>query len=202
MYEFACYLALGVAFTVAIVRGRPAWIALAFVLLSVLHGVDVWVSRLPTTVGNAASLGSYFAAGALLYMYRDRVPFTPWLALASTFALVLGATFGAATYLAPLPLAYLCLWLGIVLPLQRVGRTNDISYGMYIYAFPLAQILVVYGAASLGLPALIVLSVALTLPFAVASWLLVERPAMGLRRVSIREAPLTAQSSRPPDTAV
>ncbi len=48
----------------------------------------------------------------------------------------------------------------------------DLSYGLYIYAFPLQQVLAAHGMLSLWL------SIAVTLPFAAASWFLVEKPAL------------------------
>lgn len=48
----------------------------------------------------------------------------------------------------------------------------DLSYGLYIYAFPLQQILAANGALSLWT------SLAATLPFAAASWFLIEKPAL------------------------
>ena len=37
------------------------------------------------------------------------------------------------------------IWLGIHLPLARVGAKNDYSYGLYIYGYPVSQLLVVWG---------------------------------------------------------
>ena len=52
--------------------------------------------------------------------------------------------------LAPLPVALLVLWAGIVLPFGRVGRRNDFSYGIYIYAFPVQQLIAVFHGNELG----------------------------------------------------
>ena len=58
-------------------------------------------------------------------------------------------------------LAYGVITLGCVMNIP-LGRTNDISYGVYIYAWPVQQILVLLGSVSLGLAANIVLDVVLT----------------------------------------
>jgi peptidoglycan/LPS O-acetylase OafA/YrhL len=52
---------------------------------------------------------------------------------------------------------------------------NDLSYGTYLWGFPVAQVLAFAGLNSLGLVPFIVLSVLCTLPFAALSWFLVER---------------------------
>lgn len=54
----------------------------------------------------------------------------------------------------------------------------DLSYGVYIYAFPVAQVLVMFGLRD-PLP-LMLAAAAITLPIAAASWFLVERPAIAL----------------------
>ncbi len=91
--------------------------------------------------------------------------------------------------LAPLPLAYLLLWLGGVLP-TRVGAKNDISYGVYIYAFPVQQLLALAGVQRFGVIPMMVASTICTIPLAWSSWVLVERPAMRLK--GWRSAPRVA----------
>ncbi|MES2723643.1 MAG: hypothetical protein V4656_10880, partial [Pseudomonadota bacterium] len=61
---------------------------------------------------------------------------------------------------------------------KSVRVPADMSYGLYIYACPIQQILVMSGTLSFWA------SVAATLPFAVASWFMVERPALRLKRPS------------------
>ena len=77
----------------------------------------------------------------------------------------------------------------------RVGSRNDISYGVYLFAFPLQQLMAVAGVPeAVGLVWFAVLSVAVTVPVAWASWLLVERPSMRLRRF----IPVTAHPAKVP----
>ena len=80
----------------------------------------------------------------------------------------------------------MCFWLGVVLPLQRVGHVNDISYGVYIYAFPVQQLLVLFGAAGLGIVPFVLLAFAVTYPLAALSWFLVEKPAIALGKPKLK----------------
>jgi peptidoglycan/LPS O-acetylase OafA/YrhL len=131
-----------------------------------------------------AYLGTYFWAGALLFVYAQRVRVNLAVPLAAFATLAVACLTGHVEVLSAIPLAFLVLWLGAVLPLQRIGRKNDVSYGVYIYAFPVQQLLVLAGANALGLTAYILLAILGTIPLAVASWFVIERPAIGLKRYS------------------
>jgi len=90
------------------------------------------------------------------------------------------------------------MWAGAVIPPHWAQR-NDISYGVYVYAFPVQQLLALAGAQVWGWWAYMVLSVALTVPVAWASWLLVEQPALRFkskrpRRTFVRE-PIPVKSA-------
>lgn len=103
--------------------------------------------------------GLLFFAGAALQLTKARIPL--WLGAVSALSFPL---------LGPLalPLA--------VIGLARPGKLPaDLSYGIYIYAFPLQQALAAAGHLN---PVTAVLSV---IPFALASWFLVERPALALK---------------------
>jgi peptidoglycan/LPS O-acetylase OafA/YrhL len=52
---------------------------------------------------------------------------------------------------------------------------NDLSYGTYLWGFPVASVLAFAGLNSLGLLTFTALSILCTLPIAALSWFLVER---------------------------
>lgn len=92
-----------------------------------------------------------------------------------------------ATGLGPEPLrvvtwtlasVYLCYWFAYALP--PVGRVltrfGDASYGVYIWAFPVQQTLV--GAGVDDPWAIIAIATPVVWLLAIASWRLVERPAL------------------------
>ena len=57
-------------------------------------------------------------------------------------------------------------------------RSNDISYGCYIYAFPSQQLVATFGGAAHGTYVLVVLAAVPMVTLAVLSWYVIERPAM------------------------
>jgi peptidoglycan/LPS O-acetylase OafA/YrhL len=187
-YEFGCYLVLGAMFALPLVKRKPIpWVAflLATSILVTIAATELH-SGMPARVKLGAYLGTYFFAGALLFLCAAHVPVHAGFAAAALAVLTLASWTGHVEAVAAAPLAFLVLWLGITLPLQRVGRQNDISYGVYIYAFPIQQLLVLGGAEQLGVAAFVALGIAATLPLAVASWFVIERPAIALKRLSAR----------------
>ena len=58
---------------------------------------------------------------------------------------------------------------------------RDRSYGLYIYAFPVQQLLVIAGLRSLHPVLFFVVATVATLPLAALSWFLVEKRAISLK---------------------
>ena len=69
----------------------------------------------------------------------------------------------------------------MTLPIKSIDRSVDLSYGLYIYAFPIQQMLTLFAVPTLGLPLCLFVTFAITLVFAAVSWLMVERPSLSLK---------------------
>jgi len=83
----------------------------------------------------------------------------------------------------PLVLPVIVLGLGLnALPvLKDWGRIGDLSYGVYLWAFPLQQLLIRAQGPAIA-PALLALQcLAVVSPIAALSWWLVERPALSVK---------------------
>ncbi|TMD06808.1 MAG: acyltransferase [Chloroflexi bacterium] len=91
-----------------------------------------------------ATFGRYFLMGSLLYAWRDRVPLR-WpvvLAVAAAFGIGFGHWWGAWISYAALP--YLVIYLARldIAALRGRFRRRDLSYGLYVWAFPVEQSIV------------------------------------------------------------
>jgi peptidoglycan/LPS O-acetylase OafA/YrhL len=93
-------------------------------------------------------------------------------------------------------LGYLMIWLGIHLPLYKVGNRNDYSYGIYIYGYPVTQLLAVWGVYRWGVVGFTSSVVLLTVLFAVGSWWLIEKNALRLKKIGL------TRPSRPRDEVI
>jgi len=74
-----------------------------------------------------------------------------------------------------LPYMVLCFGRMSMPVIRRAGRFGDLSYGLYLYAFPVQQVIL---GARPDLEHPIIVCMVLTVPFALASWHLVEAPAL------------------------
>lgn len=137
-----------------------------------------------------------FSAGALLYQWRDVIP-ARWSLVAVCVVIVLVAgQLPDYRVVAALPLAYAVVVSGSLLHNRRLWFRTDLSYGMYIYAYPVQQLLAVLGLLSLN-PVVFCLAVAAaTVPLAAASWFLVEKPARALKTRLKRKAAATPSRRR------
>lgn len=126
---------------------------------------------------------AFFLAGSLLahYRKRTRLELLPAM-LAAALALAFLIT-DLGPILTALPFTYLILFAGSVRSLTRIRLGHDISFGLYIYGWPIQQLLVALHLPAilppLGFAALALLSV---WPVAFLSCILVEQPAKRWRR--------------------
>jgi len=131
-----------------------------------------------------------FLAGMIAYHWRAALPrSTPLLvgmvgACLLIFHLGERGTWGivGAHMLGPPTLAYGLFWLAYHphLDLRHAARHGDFSYGVYLYAFVIQQMLV--ARTTLPFPVFVIASALLSLAAGIASWWLVERPCLGRRR--------------------
>jgi peptidoglycan/LPS O-acetylase OafA/YrhL len=211
-YEALCYLGLLALARVGALRHRAALLAVA---------AAAWTTQILITISpkqaqtfnlthnwiwmNIVKFAAIFLVGAVLWAYRDLIPDSGWLALGCTLlfaaSLALPGTRPAFLFRlndigAPL-VAYPLLWLGCHLPLQRVGAKNDYSYGTYLYAFPITQLLVIAGASAFGYIPFALIVLVCTAACAVGSWWAVERWALSLKHLRIRPVAVKAKVPEP-----
>ncbi len=148
-------------------------------------------------VGSAAWLLPFFAAGMALYRFRAlpllRLPY----AAAALGALALAARFGGFIPVFAACGSYLVIYLAFAGRRSfRAARFGDLSYGIYIYGWPVEQL----AARALGgaAPWWQVFALALPLSAAAAfvSWRLVEAPALRLKPRPAARRPVASAQRR------
>lgn len=195
-YELLCYLtvaAFGLTGLLARRRAVLTAFGLSMLVYAVAERLDVHGSpwgRLvftgPFHWTAAPRLFTCFFAGTTFWAYRDRIPDSPWLALACLTGLALSPRGGdfAVHMTVPVFFTYGLFWLAFRpgVPLQQFGRWGDFSYGTYLYAFPVSQLLIRHGGGHFSGSVIALGTAVITLPIAAGSWYLAERPLLRWKR--------------------
>ena len=122
-----------------------------------------------------------FLAGAALYTLT--FPIDGRIAGACLCIAIVSVFFGAFRLVWPIFGSYAVIWLSLSqrAPVPRFAKYGDFSYGIYIFAFPVQQI-VAQGLAERRTWFLnVVISAPITFFLAVASWFMIERPSLALK---------------------
>ncbi len=185
--EFFCYLVVPLLLIAPRAFRGP--------LIAVALLTSVWLSLTPAVespvvygsrLSDAAGMWVFFAAGALLRLAHER-----WSGLFRTdvavalmagyvcFISLWGPQLGKVAWIS-LPYVVLTIGLASTPYVRRAARFGDLSYGLYIWAFPVQQLVVhLIGVERMAVNLLLVVSV--TSGLAWLSWHVIERPSMGLR---------------------
>ena len=168
-YEVGCYALL----LVAGVATRRSSIVLA-------AGISGYfaLSGLQSSETILAYFGLFFVAGSLLRAYpylRTHLPTLLFLVMGYALIHVHQTKLGLAFVVPPLTIAIgLRSWPG----LRDISKIGDLSYGIYIYAWPVQQIGVALMGRRTSYLELLSISVPVTLALATASWHFVEKKAL------------------------
>jgi peptidoglycan/LPS O-acetylase OafA/YrhL len=178
-WEFLCYLGVLALGLVHLLRSNVVLVLWAACWLVSLAGAAGGIHNYWLHMGGR--FGLMFLSGALLRLRGARMPVgRRWLLLAA--ALVLAGSFVVDYRLvAALPLAYLLIGSSIYVRSPRLQLRNDISYGVYVYGWPVQQLLIVAGVHKIWMPLYTATAVAVACLLAALSWFVVERNALRLK---------------------
>jgi peptidoglycan/LPS O-acetylase OafA/YrhL len=186
-YEFYCYLAVGILGALGVFNRRPvlALVPLAIVLALFAASSSIrGLLNVPTAL-RVVELYAFFAIGACAYLFRKYVPMRASLTLACAAGIGVFVTTRAYGIVLPLCLSYITLYAAMFLPIRSFDRPMDLSYGLYIYAFPIQQALAEYQLNAFGFLPYFVAAFGIALIFAACSWFGIEARGLSLKDASI-----------------
>ena len=186
-YEVLCYILLAMAGLAGLLN--PRWRTVAATVLAIFIAL-VFIEPPKSAEGYTASdnvryFSLFFASGVLAYLLRNVLvlDWRIWALLGGAFYGALGTNFGELG--TALFLGYGALMLA-ALPARmsrRFANRYDLSYGVYIYASPVQQAVVeLLPDWTVGGQILAATPIVMALAF--LSWVIIERPALTLRRRS------------------
>ncbi|GAB2904398.1 acyltransferase [Neomicrococcus lactis] len=194
-YEALAYVGVAVLCVANPVRTRVHIIVPALTLMATLAYVTLpptffsstFSSAFGAIADNGLRLWTHFLWGMLAYVAGKHIRFnrisffgSTVLFLFLTHTSVLPETSGKIVGLISLVVAVLSA--GSVLK-TRIGSNTDLSYGIYIYAFPVQQLLILCGIANFGWLVTALSCVSITAVLALLSWKFVELPAINLKHL-------------------
>ncbi|WP_373308368.1 acyltransferase family protein [Kordiimonas sediminis] len=185
-HELACYVLLLIAGIIGFFRSNLIFwlIILTYVSLYLLFSPHFLALSNISQITNLADLSFAFLVGVMFCKFQRHIFLSP----AHIVVLLLVTILLHDTYFfVPVFLlfyAVLLFWLGYIPSgfIRKYNNVGDYSYGTYIYAFPVQQILSYYGMNNPD--SMTLLTFLIVLPLAILSWHIVEKPSLRLRSVA------------------
>jgi len=185
--EALCYVVTLVLSFFGLLNKNKSVFILLFLFVYVVYAVNLYNAPQfgPTflTLNAARKLYIAYMCGMGLYIFRDKIVIDKKGQLFILLLSVALLKFGGFLLLAPILIAVLCI-LGFAN--FKVSLKYDISYGMYIYAFPIQQLVITEWGNSLGFWGSILTCILLTSVLGFLSYVLVEKPFLKLKNVKFK----------------
>lgn len=178
LYMYCMVMLIG---ALGILKHRASFNALALILLVALFALKKgWVPAEGIPIKHTALVMAYLA-GVFFYVNREFIPLNMAVLLLVIATLLLFHGTVLWLIVQVFGLTYIVLFIalhpGVKLP--NMDRYGDFSYGIYIYAFPVQQLVIKYMTED---PlAVLLYSTLIVFPLAMLSWRFIEKPALELK---------------------
>jgi peptidoglycan/LPS O-acetylase OafA/YrhL len=176
--EIRMYVFVAIVYLLGILRRRALFNAFCFLLVVMVWGGLISVPGLTRFTDNHVAL--LFLAGAFLYVNKDVITVSPmFMVVAMAIA---GMTVGTDKFVYGYDLVIIGLFM--LCCFSKVGafmdKYGDYSYGIYLWGWPIQQIVMsIWPHATQQFNASV--SIVAALFVGMASWHFIEKPALGLK---------------------
>ena len=199
IYEFKCYLIIAVMGLMGILTKYKKIIIYLFLFLWLIYFIDTGIPGTASRIfpyfsdRSLLQLLIFFLAGATYFLFIENIVISQ-----RVFLLALGLTIISLKndfyfLVAPLTLPYILFFLAFKLPLTNFDKYGDFSYGLYIYAFPVQQMLSFFKLNKNGFTLYFILSILITMILAVFSYYVIEKPCLKLKEGRIKAIKIMTQ---------
>ena len=177
--EFICYLFVLAAGVAGVFRVRYACLIPTIAVFAMLVAFKLQHLTVPVDL----RLASFFLSGVCYFQLRDIIKMNGFLAVACVVISVLALfSWRAAELVLATVGGYALLYAASKrsFALSQFNRLPDISYGLYLYGWPIQKMLLWY-FPSLSPWELFGMAAPTAIMFGTASWYLIEKPALRLK---------------------
>lgn len=160
------------------------WIILSLTILVAVYQFGIYHAETNPEPNYTRQFGLYFLYGICMYLLMNfwEQNFIKGVIITSIISgLFLMAGHSAIALWTLLPFVVISLGSKSVPVINRFGRFGDLSYGIYIYAFPMQQLMIWINRGRYSLTVCLIGTIVSTLLFAFVSWHLVEKQALKLK---------------------
>jgi peptidoglycan/LPS O-acetylase OafA/YrhL len=186
MYEFNCYILVLALGLIRLLRKE------IFVIIFVVSAV------LMRFEGLGAEMLMFFSAGMLFYSFRQEIKMKLNITVMSIAIIIFCLIFyrGLCLPVITICLSYVVLYFAYAVKTKiNASKYGDLSYGTYIFAFPIQQSVTFYLGGSMHWWENFLISLPITLLMALMSWHLVEKNALKLKRTQFSKIKLLDRAS-------
>lgn len=188
-FEVLCYVSVAILGLLGVLKKGLA----VFLLFAVVFYLRIYGDHTPFINGKyildlevktLIELSTYFIAGMLMYCYRNSIFINKHLAMISISMLCLAALYGGFKESFILFGSYLIIYFAFNpnITFHFFSKYGDFSYGLYIYAFPIQQVVTYYYGGKMNPFMNFFLSFLVTFLLAIFSWHLIEKGALNLKK--------------------
>ena len=122
----------------------------------------------------------YFFGGIAILLYFDRFcRYIKWIFPIGVALFLLSKQNIVLHYIEPISFAVIIIGIAYFCkPLNFLKKYDNISYGLYLYHFPVVQVLVHFHVNQYSIPLCFVLTLFITIVLATLSWKIIEKPIL------------------------
>ncbi len=199
-HEIACYLTLIIYSFFHLLKYRLLYLVATILIgmtailslvankpLLQLPELHLWVLSEYEFISFSKFLFLYMM-GSLFYIFKDKIIINSRLYLLSIFILIISSQLNLINIALLILLPYIILSTCFLLKkLSFFSKFGDYSYGLYIFSFPIQQLLVFYFKDYLNIKSFFIVSVILTFAISILSWRYIESPSLKLAKWIIKK---------------
>jgi peptidoglycan/LPS O-acetylase OafA/YrhL len=173
--EFLCYVLCFLLFRMHITEEKK----MKYSLIAFLPGyflMSMILVRIPVLKEALRPMGMFYV-GMLYYVYRDKIKMNSWAALGATAVLCISIPFGILEYTVLFCLPYVLAYTAFAVPKPKtfLDGKADISYQLYLTAWPIQQILCQCFGGSMNPWLNFIIAVPCSIAAAIGIYMLVEK---------------------------
>jgi peptidoglycan/LPS O-acetylase OafA/YrhL len=189
-YEFDCYLIVALLGVLGWLRPGP--VAIIFVALCGAYAAQrwgkldlpIWDHGIPYFLISSPEkwpqLFTYFFAGASFYLWRNHIPRSPFVFATAIITVGIALRCGGAEPVLITAGSYCVFFVSLSFAAtpRIVGERVDLSYGTYLFGFPIQQLIISFWPQPVPPLPLFLTSFGATCVIAYLSWKFIESPSL------------------------